>query len=407
MSRSTAMLVLTISSLWVAGCGSDRTDEVAPVPSDARSGLAAPPPELGIQLRQQFGPLEPGMEVHYCQYYVLPERAVDVQRFEHTYSFGGHHLVVYPTKKSPQDVVSRAQAFDCNEEPTRAHLGVSYFGAGVSNGYAYPEGVAWRFEANSVVLLEVHMLNLGDTPLSFEGRVNLWYATKPVRDLVGTIFFYDQHIYLEPAGRFSARMQCQVPRDIHVLSLTPHMHVRGRRFASQLVGGDGSMPVTLVGTEDWSELELTNYTPTLEVSAGQHFEISCDYENPDPTPIIEGQSKNKNEMCQLLGSYYPKLDFRFEFCMTGGSGAVFDGDKSCGDTLNCFLGATDPVSAEKCTVQTCARSSEAFNEFYSCLTLQCFFPGPCAADSSSSDCKRCTVESCRSQMQACYATGCE
>jgi hypothetical protein len=366
-------------------------------------GLEAPAGESGVQLRQSFA-LERGKEVHYCQYYVLPERAVDVARFEHSYTDGGHHIILYPTDLSPEEIADHPSVFDCNEVPNRGDRGFAYVGGRREAELAYPPGTAWRFRPGQIVMLESHMLNVTSSELDVDYRLNLWYATEAVTAGVGTIFFYDNQIYIPEQGRYTANMRCQVPADIQVLSLTPHMHVRGTSFRTRLVGRPEG-PLELVGSEDWANTDPTTYEPPLEVAAGQRFEFSCDYENPDTRPIIEGPSKTDNEMCLLTGSYYPKLDFQFEFCMEPGSGPLLDGSQTCGESFGCFVSnGADPVAAEKCATSTCAGSSQAFNDFFACAAQNCFFPGKC---NGPNGCQACTLESCAAEIGACQAAGCE
>jgi hypothetical protein len=186
------------------------------------------------------------------------------------------------------------------------------------------------------------------------------------------------------------------------------MHVRGTHFRSSLAGGALAEPKSLAGSDDWAVAESTLYDPPLDVAAGQHFEVSCDYENPSARPVASGSSKTKNEMCLLIGSYYPKLDFPFEFCMGEGSGPVYDGQQKCGDTLGCFIKSGDPfsLSSQQCVVGTCEKSGRAFNAFFSCVGQKCFFPGLCKGDGGS-DCSVCAIQSCSDEMVTCQNTGCD
>lgn len=406
------VLVLPIA----VACGADPAEPGKPAPAPAKTAdpdtvvtdaLVAPAPGDGVQLEQRFGPLAPGAEVHYCQYYVLPDHPIDVQRFEHTYTAGGHHVILYPTKLAAADVATNLDAFDCNLVPDRGNIGFSYVGGGTRGQVEYPKGVAWHFEGSEVVMLESHMLNLGVDPLDVDYRLNLVYAKAPVHDHVGTIFFYDNSIYLPEAGRATAHMDCAVPSDIHVLSLAPHMHVRGVHYESRLVGGSLDAPMPLVATDDWSALDPTRYDPPLDVAGGQRVEFDCTYQNPDARVIVQGGSKTENEMCLMIGSYYPKLDFPFEFCMGDGSGPVFEGTKTCGDAMGCFIRAGDAASKQKCAVDTCRNSSKAFDEFFSCAAMNCFFAGKCTGDATNPDCGACATEHCADAIAACSNTGCE
>jgi len=383
-----------------AGCGNDNgNDTGGEDPDGGAAGALEPPPDGdGVQLHMSYR-LAPG-EVHNCQYYLLPEDDIAVSRFEHAYTSGGHHIILYPTDLAPDQVEpSRLDVFDCDLMPNRGDVGFAYASAGTMNGEEYPAGVARRF-GGRVVLLESHMLNTGDAPADIDVRLNLWFAHGTVEQEVGTLFFYDNHILVPAGGTASARMSCAVPADIHVSSLASHMHVRGTHFSARAHGSARSD--TLIETSDWTVTEPTRFDPPVDIAAGQTIDFGCDYRNPGGAPIIEGPSKLDNEMCLLIGTYWPRIDFPFEFCMGDRSGAVLDGDQTCGESFGCLVGATDPVTAEACAVDTCAGSSSAFNDFFSCVALECFFPGRC----DGADCNACTLERCTPAIEACQSAGC-
>jgi hypothetical protein len=391
-------LVTLLSLAALAACSNDNDTSGGDPDGGAPAALEAPPDGEGVQLRMSYT-LAPG-EVHDCQYFVLPEADLAVGRFEHAYTSGGHHIILYPTDLAPDEVEpSQLEVFDCDLMPNRGDVGFAYASAGTMNGEEYPAGVARRF-AGQVVLLESHMLNTGDAPVDVDVRLNLWFAQGAVEQEVGTLFFYDNHILVPAGGTASAHMSCAVPADIHVSSLASHMHVRGTHFAAR--AHSQARSDTLIETSDWNLTEPTRFDPALTIAGGQTIDFDCDYRNPDGAPVIEGPSKLDNEMCLLIGTYWPRIDFPFEFCMGEGSGPVLDGDQTCGESFGCLAGAADPVAAESCAVDTCAGSSAAFNDFFACVALECFFPGRC----DGSDCNACMFERCAPAVDACQSAGC-
>ncbi len=385
----------------MAGCGND-TGDGGDDPDGGDTGgegvLEAPPEGEGVQLRQSY-PLEPG-EVHNCQYFILPEAGLAVSRFEHSYTSGGHHIILYPTDLEPDEVEpERLDVFDCDVMPNRGDVGFAYAAAGIRGGEEYPDGVARRFEGR-VLLLESHMLNTGDAAIDVDYRMNLWFAAGPVDAEVGTIFFYDNHIVVPAGSTGRAEMSCAVPADIEISALAPHMHVRGTHFAAEVRGGD--RVDTLVETSDWSVTEPTRFDAPISIAAGERIAFACDYRNDDTAPVIEGPSKLDNEMCLLIGTYWPRIDFPFEFCMGEGSGPLLDGSATCGESFGCLAGATDALTAEQCAVDTCAASSDVFNDLFACITLECFFPDRC----EGGDCSGCMFERCAGAIETCQATDC-
>src|SRR5260221_8013315 len=108
IAPAASSLALSLLGPLCTACSSDRASTEERSPVDRATGpLKSPPEGAGVQLRQTFGPLAPGKETHFCQYYVLPDEPVDVARFQHTYTQGGHHIILYPTRLAAADVADR------------------------------------------------------------------------------------------------------------------------------------------------------------------------------------------------------------------------------------------------------------------------------------------------------------
>src|SRR5688572_5273704 len=106
MRKSVVVIILPLS-LVIAACSSDggSAGPDAGGPDASAQPLLAPPPEgEGFQLAMD-APILAGEEVTYCQYFVLDgDAAIDVARFEHRYSEGSHHLILFQTQLAPDDV---------------------------------------------------------------------------------------------------------------------------------------------------------------------------------------------------------------------------------------------------------------------------------------------------------------
>src|SRR4051794_29704048 len=98
-----AMWAMGLGAMALAACSSEpagspteKADGGAP-PSMQEGALEAPPAEQGLQLRLE-STLQPGEEIFYCQYYVLPAgKSLDISKFEHRYAGGSHHLLLFAT----------------------------------------------------------------------------------------------------------------------------------------------------------------------------------------------------------------------------------------------------------------------------------------------------------------------
>lgn len=354
--------------LLVAGCGG--TDAAGP---DANLGTAefpVPPDGQGVQLHLG-AEVAAGQERVDCRYVILPETgadALEVQRFEHHYTPGSHHMLVYPTNARAEDV--DLEPFDCTSRGDLRLTGVAYGGTEPRGELVYPDGVAMRLAPGSVVMVEVHYLNTTGAALSADVRVNLWWASAPVDEEAGTIFFYDWAIHVPPAPAMATTtMRCAIPQDISLLFATSHMHRRGVAFRSHLEPVAGGEPVPLHASSSWAAPTPDAFWPPRSLAAGDVVEFSCDYHNDLPHDVVEGESADVDEMCIFIGGYWPKMSPGAEGCTLPGSGPVLDGSATCEEVVDCMLaaGVGNEVDGQQCIADTCAGSADALSQFVVCV----------------------------------------
>src|SRR5262249_20101999 len=118
--RGERLVGAALVAALAVGCSDGATDTQEP----SLDVLAPPPSGQGRQLSMQQE-VQPGEEIQYCQYMVLPA-GIDVGRFEHKYSLGSHHLVLYTTELTPEDVASDLERFDCDTRDSLKFDGIVY-----------------------------------------------------------------------------------------------------------------------------------------------------------------------------------------------------------------------------------------------------------------------------------------
>ena len=380
----------------VLGCSDGGAGDVQLPPSTL---LEAPPEGQGMQLSMDAR-IEAGQEIEYCQYVVMPA-GIDVGRFEHAYSPGSHHLLLYMTTLDAAEVEGDLERFDCASRDDLRLGGIAY-AAQVSEGLsAFPSGVAMRFAGQQVMMLQSHYLNTTPDALDAQVRLNLWAAEGEVEQEAGTLFYYDYSILLPPHSTTTARMRCEVGADIEIAFAMSHMHRRGVGYRSRLIGEPLADPLALYETDRWEGVEPLVLDPVLSAKAGQTIEFECDYKNDGNETIIEGPSGAKNEMCMFVATYWPRMDLADEFCARPGSGPVHDGDRTCAQTLECFQGTKDAVAREQCQMNTCEASSPALADLNHCLFFNC----PDCPDGEK--CQACVAAKCFDAYQGCQAASCD
>ena len=388
-----ALGVVGLFASGLLGCSGDDPAAEVPVPAE---GLAAPPAGAGLQL--ELGRTVPsGEETHFCRHYVLPEGAdLEVSRLEHSYSPGTHHLIAYRTSLTAAEVTP--DVFECGNIP-----GAFVYSTQVAaDESSYPPGVGMRFKSGEVIRLESHFVNTTADDLEASLRLNLWYAEAPITVEAGSFFLYDRDIVIPPRGAFTARMHCEIPEDIEVLFLAPHTHVRGVAQRAWVTGGGLDAPRELLTSTGYGDLETRFFDAPIPIKAGQAIDFECDYENESAETIVEGPSKNDNEMCLILGGYYPRLDTPGEWCTLAGSGPIHEGTGTCAQALQCSGAAESAVAAEQCFFDVCPASSRAINDLTNCGFNNCSEVCP-----FSDKCQACVVKNCVPEFNACQQSTCD
>ena len=395
MSRLLALAITT--PLFLAACGDDATST-----PDADAPLLEPPPAGEGQQLTMDVTITAGDETEQCQYIVV-DSALEIARFEHVYTSGSHHLLLYQTNLTPADVTT--EMFDCTGAQL-TELGVAgiAYGAQVPTGdLVYPDGIALEVPTDSVLLIQTHYLNASTTDLDAEVRLNVWYTSEPAAGEAGTLFFYDWAIVVPQDAPASARMRCQVPQDVDLIFGTSHMHRRGVGYRAFVEKPGATEPEMLFETDLWEGVEPDRYSPVRRIPAGSVIDFECNYQGDPDRTIIEGPSAADNEMCMFIASYYPRLDPMTELCAAPGSGPVFDGTTTCAETVGCVRSATNEIAAEQCIVDTCAGSNRPAADLMTCMFYSC---GDVCADLGS-DCDSCVLDSCAEQFTACQSATCE
>lgn len=385
-------LICLLLLLLLAACGAEGDDP------DLLPGLAPPPDGEGLQLVSSLH-LEPGAEALDCRYLALPDQPIEIARFEHAYTSGAHHMLLYPTRFRA-DEVELDRSFDCTAGGDLGQTGILYGGSRSEGALPYPDGIAVKQPAGAVVLLESHYLNAGEAPLDAEVRINLWYAAAPAAIEAGTLFLRDWAIYLEPApAEGSAAMSCEIPSPVSLYYSVSHMHRRGLAFDARLVRA-GEEPRSLYQTTSWADPVPTPEVPLLELAAGDRIEFDCTYRNDRPAPVVEGRSADRDEMCVFIAGYWPKLPVESELCLSPGSGPLLDGEASCQETVSCMLdaGVDDPVGGQACIARTCAGSARSLASFLVCVEANdCWGSESCVAARCADEWSACSGATCQSR----------
>lgn len=368
--RPLASLALCTSFAFAAvACGDS---------GDGDDLLAPPPAGQGVQFRMETT-IPAGVEGEWCQFLVGPAAEMWIERDEVRFTEGSHHVLLYetgyaqiPTVKLDGTPVDTSGVFDCSDGPTAGWniiklLGGSQNATGDSL-LAFPEGVAMHVSAGAVVLMNAHYLNATDGDLRPVAAINLWTRPEAEVETEGDLLFlYNPLIKVAANGAGRARWRCPVHQDITISNVQSHMHMRGTGYSAAVTG-----QAAFYENTRWESVPVTRFPGGLSVTAGSTLDYWCDYTSTEDHDIYQG-ARTTDEMCMLIGSYYP-ANPRTSNCQLadGGLGGewVGNGTATCAATYTCFQSAVQAADVVR-AVTDCIDAASPSVAAESSAVLRC------------------------------------
>ena len=411
----TALLPLACLGLFgLGGLGSCAQDAGPPTPES----LDAPPAGQGFQY-QMVSALDAGQEIERCKFVVAPPAGMNVNHDEVRYTPGSHHVLLYLTDYKSVPTVDingkphdTSGTFDCAQgatadwEVTGVIAGAQSFAGG--SMVSLPPGVAVQVPGGAVILMNTHYLNASPKPITAEARVNVFtIPTDQMKQAGGVLFFYNPIISIPAGSTASARMRCQFDTDVTVTNIQSHMHRRAVNYEAKWYDKAGQLVESLYTNTDWENVPVKEFAPGKVIPAGSSFDYRCDYKNTEGHDIRQGAS-TKDEMCMLIGSYYPRKP-EIDNCLK--PTWYGNGNKSCNLALACSVGALGNQSFADlidCVSDSCDSVGKELSD-----ALFCMFSEPSAScqkqcqSPTGGECQACVAAACKPVTDVCKAATCK
>jgi mono/diheme cytochrome c family protein len=177
---------------------------------------------------------------------------------------------------------------------------------------ALPQNTAIRVPAGSKILFQMHYSKVAGSAQKDRSSIGLIFAKQPpekellVRAVANTYFRI-------PAGAERHRVTAcwTVPEDVHVLSLGPHMHVRGKAQRVEAFYPDGKREV-LLDVPNYDFAWQTFYAPAKPIALpkGARILVTSIFDNsarnkfnPDPAQTVRWGEPTYDEMMIAFISY--------------------------------------------------------------------------------------------------------
>jgi hypothetical protein len=167
----------------------------------------------------------------------------------------------------------------------------------------WPDGMAKFVPAGSDLVFQMHYTTNGEAAID-ETSVGLVFAKSPPKQRVITLQLNNHALLIPPgADDFRVEVQGTLPNDATLLSLFPHMHLRGKRFEYDIVHDDGSVE-TLLRVNYHFHWQLSyKLAEPRELKAGTKLRAVAWYDNsknnphnPDPDKLVTWGDQTSEEM---------------------------------------------------------------------------------------------------------------
>ena len=301
VSLFAASLALSAAACGDAPPGGDSVD--AAVDADLPAGWQP--------LLQGDWSLAPGQEGYYCVYATVP-RDVYVKAFRPMIPLGTHHTVLtrytgsHPDGTVPCDVGTNGQSM--------------IYGSGVgSPDFTFPAGVGLHLTAGTRLLLNLHLYNAGEAPLTGTSGSLFQEATAEEIEHVGEIVLAGPTLGLNvPPGVSTQSGTCNISRitsvPVQVFALSQHMHKLGRHLKTVIRRGDQEIVLQDV-PYDFEQQTFQLVQPAVEIRPGDVLTTHCTFDNNTGRSVRFGDSSD-DEMCFSDLFYYPAQGANF-VCTAG------------------------------------------------------------------------------------------
>jgi hypothetical protein len=314
-SSLTEQQISRISAWATAGAPAGNAQD-APPSKQWAEGWNIAQPDIVVKMPKSV-PIPAGGEVEYT-YEIVPthfteDRWIQMSEFRPGSPAHVHHAVVYIrppdspwlrhapigepfTASTLKDPVEQRQAHE-----TTSDLLLVY--APGSSPDQWPGGMAKFVPAGSDLVFQMHYTTNGTADQDQTG-IGIVFAKTPPKQRVITLQLNNHALIIPPgADDFRVEVQGTLPNDATLLSLFPHMHLRGKRFEYDIVHDDRNVEVLLRVNYHFHWQLSYRLAEPRQLKAGTKLRAIAWYDNsknnphnPDPTKTVTWGDQTSDEM---------------------------------------------------------------------------------------------------------------
>ena len=287
-----------------------------PPPLNFAEGWSVPKPDAIFQLPQPFAVPASGM-VEY-QYVIVPtgfteDKWIQAAEVRPTDRSVVHHIIAYIREPGSNYFKDKKPGVFFEAPPPKADekVDTSALPSDFLVGYAPGQpaeilrpGQAKLIKAGSDIVFEVHYTPTGKAT-SDRTKLGLIFAKDVPMERVLTLSAVNGTFKIPPGEpNYRVDASYEVPREVKLAGLHPHMHTRGKDFEYRLIFPNGDTQILLLVPaynwhwQLWYDLAEPIVLPKgTKIECTAHFDNSpSNPENPDPTKTVTWGQQNWDEM---------------------------------------------------------------------------------------------------------------
>jgi len=168
----------------------------------------------------------------------------------------------------------------------------------------FPEGTAMRLPAGSTLVFQMHYTTTGEAT-SDRTKLGLIFAKEPPKMALNGMALINGGLHIPPgAANHKVDAEVTINRDLLLFSMTPHTHVRGKRWSYEAIYPDGRRETILsVPNYDFEWQHEYQFKQPLKLPAGTRIHATAWYDNspankanPDPKKDVWWGDQTWEEM---------------------------------------------------------------------------------------------------------------
>jgi hypothetical protein len=288
--------------LVLAACGGGGNDPASPIDAPDTEVDAFVDPDGFVSLLEGEWQLAAGEEAYFCVYVTVP-RDMYIKAFRPLSPAGTHHTVLTRyDQPSPADGTVRCSVGTNGQS--------MIYGSGVgSPDFAFPPTVGLELTAGTRLLLNLHLYNATDQPMTGRSGALVLEAEEAEVPNRAEIVLAGPTIGLTvPTGVSTQSGTCQLSsvtsQPVQLFALSQHMHKLGTNMRSTITRS-GSPEIVLQDIPyDFEEQSFQLVEPHVELLPTDTLTTHCTYNNTTGNIVRFGDSSD-DEMCFTDIFYYP------------------------------------------------------------------------------------------------------